>query len=255
MILDEEHFRRLIGEAWRQPFTGWDFVHLSGRMIQASPSWDYRRLVMEKMAGAESLLDLDTGGGEFLSSLAPFPARTYATEGYFPNVPIARARLAPLGVRVVDARADGPLPFDDDTFDLVIDRHGDLPGPELRRILRPGKRFITQQVGGRNNIRLNEMLQSRVEFRDSYWTLEAAVRQLQSSGLLILKQREEFPPVEFTDIGAVVYYLKAIPWQVEGFAPEAYYDRLGEIHNIILREGKFVCASHRFYLEAQKPQR
>ncbi|GGL48999.1 hypothetical protein GCM10014719_57780 [Planomonospora parontospora subsp. antibiotica] len=34
------------------------------------------------LTGAPSLLDLGTGGGEFLSGLAPLPPRTAATEGY-----------------------------------------------------------------------------------------------------------------------------------------------------------------------------
>jgi hypothetical protein len=36
-----------------------------------------------------SLLDMGTGGGELLASMAPLPD-VWATEGYPPNVPIAR---------------------------------------------------------------------------------------------------------------------------------------------------------------------
>lgn len=67
-----------------------------------------------------------------------------------------------------------------------------------------------------------------------------------------MDRREEYPPVEFIDIGAVVYYLKAIPWQVGDFTPEKYYARLGKIHNIIQERGKFVSATHRFFIEARK---
>ncbi len=202
----------------------------------------------------DSLLDLDTGGGEFLSSLSPLPRRTFATEAYPPNVPIARARLEPLGVRVMEIPANGPLPFKSDSFDMVINRHGDIFPPEIRRILRAGRSFVTQQVGGRNNIRLNEMLQDRVEFRDAGWTLDVAVTQLEENGFEILDRREEFPQVEFLDIGAVVYYLRAIPWQIGDFSIEKYSDRLAAIHNIIEKDGKFVSSCHRFYLEARKSQ-
>jgi SAM-dependent methyltransferase len=221
-------------------------------MLQSQPSWNYHQLVLEKIKTANSLLDLDTGGGEFLLSLQPLPQHTYATEAYPPNVPIAKARLEPHGVHVCDTAATGPLPFDDNSFDLVINRHGDILASEIYRILKTGKSFVTQQVGGRNNIGLNEILQDQVEFRDSNWALDVAARQLEESGFRIIDRREEYPPVEFLDIGAVVYYLKAIPWQVGDFTVEKYHDRLGRIHNIIEEKGRFMSASHRFYIEAQK---
>jgi SAM-dependent methyltransferase len=253
VIRNKALFDKLIRESWDQEFSGWDFVYLSRRMLQAEPSWNYRERVLEKIPAAGSLLDLDTGGGEFLSSLQPLPRRTVATEAYPPNVPIAKSRLTPLGVTVVDMPATGRLPFEDNSFDLITNRHGDINPPEISRILKPGQRFLTQQVGGRNNIRLNQLLQDKVEFRDSGWMLEEAARRLETCGLRILDAREEYPKVEFTDIGAVVYYLKAIPWQVDGFSIETYYDRLGSIHNIIVEEGKLESVSHRFYIEARKP--
>ena len=252
VIKNKDTFDALIQEAWNHEFSGWDFIYLSNRMLQAEPSWNYRQLVLEKIKNEDSLLDLDTGGGEFLESLQPFPPRTVATEAYPPNVPIAKARLEPLGVKVIDTPATGRLPLEDNSFDLVINRHGDIQPPEIYRILKPGKRFVTQQVGGCNNIRLNELLQDKVSFRDSGWCLEESVRQLEAGGLTVLDGREEYPPVEFKDIGAVVYYLKAIPWQVCDFSIEKYYDRLGAIYNLMEEKGKLESATHRFYIEAQK---
>ncbi len=69
------------------------------------------------------MLDMGTGGGEFLSSLAPFPPYTCATEAYPPNVPIAKARLEPLGIEVFQISEDNFLPIPDNTLDLVINRH------------------------------------------------------------------------------------------------------------------------------------
>jgi SAM-dependent methyltransferase len=252
MIKNKNAFDKLISEAWKHEFSGWDFVYISKRMLQNEPSWHYHRLVLEKIKTANSLLDLDTGGGEFLFSLQPLPQHTFATEAYPPNVPIAKSRLGPLGVQVKDTPATGHLPFEDNFFDLIINRHGDIYAPEIFRILKTDKSFITQQVGGCNNIRLNEMLQDKVEFRDSGWTLNEAARQLEASGLVIIDSREEYPTVEFKDIGAVVYYLKAIPWQVGDFSIEKYRDRLGDIHNIIEEKGRFESVCHRFYIEAQK---
>ncbi len=253
MIVNQPLFDQLIHEAWDHDFSGWDFSHISQRMLEAAPDWDFRRLALDKIKSAGSLLDLDTGGGEFLASLQPLPSCTCATEGYAPNVSVARARLEPLGIQVYDTLANVPLPFPGNSFDLVINRHGDYLGSELHRILRPGGVFLTQQVGGKNNLDLNEMLQDRIEFRYSYWTLDCAAQQLEKAGLVIVDRDEAYPRVEFLDIGAVVYYLKVISWQVEGFDLRKYYNRLAAIHNIIQQQGRFVSHSHYFYIEACKP--
>ena len=252
MVINRPLFDQLVEEAWNQDFSGWDFGYVSNRMIERQVSWDYRQIVLSRIRGATSLLDMDTGGGEFLSSLQPLPPITYATEGYAPNLPVARARLEKLGVQVVDMSATARLPFRDNFFDLVINRHGSFLASEIYRILKPGKSFITQQVGGRNCIKLNEMLQDQVDFPYSYWTLDYAVRELEQSNLRILDQKEEYPPVEFRDIGAVVFYLKAISWQVSDFSVEKYYEELANMHNIIQETGTFVITEHRFYIEAQK---
>jgi SAM-dependent methyltransferase len=253
MIKDKEGFEKLIREAWNHEFTGWDFSFVSGRMVESPLSWDYRKSVAKRMQKATSLLDQDTGGGEFLASLQPLPPGACATEGYPPNVPIAKERLEPLGVKVFNTHAAMRLPFDDDSFDLVINRHGGILAAELKRILKPAGCFLTEQVGDKNCARLNEALQSKPEFSFSEWTLERAVKQLESAGLEILEKKEEFPAMDFLDIGAVVYYLKAISGQVSDFTIEKYYDQLAEIHNAIQERGKFTVEAHRFYIEAQNP--
>ncbi len=253
MILNKPAFDRLVDEAWHHEFSGWDFAYLADRMIERKPSWDYRQLVLDRLKNASSLLDMDTGGGEFLASLQPFPPITCATEGYAPNVPIARIRLEKLGVQVFDILATERLPFQDDSFDLVINRHGSYSASELERILKPGKSFITQQVGGRNCIQLNELIQDKADFQYSYWTMDYAIQQLEGSNLRIIDAREEFPQAEFRDVGAVVFFLKIISWQINDFTVEKYYERLGEIHNIIQNSGKLVISEHRFYIEAKKP--
>jgi len=49
-------------------------------------------MVRERLPDVTPLLDMATGGGEFLSSLVPLPPRTVATEGYPPNLEVARRR-------------------------------------------------------------------------------------------------------------------------------------------------------------------
>ena len=142
-------------EAWlweeRQPFSGWDFSRLDGRMSADGEVWDYPRRAAELMRGASSALDMETGGGEVLLSLRhALPPKMAATEGYAPNFELAGARLRPLGVDVVeyDALRSARLPFADGEFDLVLNRHGEFDAREVARVLREGGAFLTQQTSG-----------------------------------------------------------------------------------------------------------
>ena len=204
------------------------------------------------MRGVRSMLDMGTGGGEFLAALAPLPPRTWATEAYPPNVPIARRRMEPLGVQVEPIESDDHLPFGDGQFDLVVNRHESFRAAEVFRILRPGGAFVTQQVGEANAAGLNELLGSPVEPTDSGW-LERSLAYLRAAGFDVLDAKEELPEAVFRDVGAVVYYLKAIPWQVRGFDPDHYREQLRTIHERIRRDGGLTVHIHRFLVEVVKP--
>jgi SAM-dependent methyltransferase len=245
-------FEKLVDEAIHQDFMGWDFSFISKRYVEDPTSWDYRHTVQQRIKQVDSLLDLGTGGGEFLSTLRPLPARTWATEAFPPNVPIARARLGPLGAQIAPVERGADLPFEPGSFELVINRHEAFSAAELYRILKPGGTFITEQFGDRDNIILNELLQAPAHHGLAGWELAAAVEQLRSAGFEIVEQREEFPEAVFYDIGAVVYYLKATPWQIPNFTAARCYDRLQDIHDAIQRQGGLAVKNHRFYIEARK---
>ena len=245
-------FNRLVGEADQLNFEGWDFSSIAGRWREQPPFWDYRQIVSTYLPQADSLLDMGTGGGEFLASLPALPPHTCATENYPPNVPVARKRLEPLGVQVTSFATDQNLPFADAEFALVINRHESYDPVEVRRILRPGGIFITQQVGGRDNLALNQHLLGHAEAVYEEWYLANAVAELEAVGFTIYKAEEDFPPTQFYDIGAVIFYLQAIPWQIPGFCVEAYREQLFALHKHILDAGALTATSHRFLIIARR---
>jgi len=246
-------FDELIQDSLSIPFSGWDFSAISNRWRSDSPSWDYPSLARFCMRGIDAMLDQDTGGGELLSSLAPFPSRTWATESYPPNIPVAISRLEPLGVKLISSYSDEAIPLPDDYLDLILNRHGSYCEKELLRLLKPGGKFLTEQVGGKNDIRLNELLQDDVDFMYSYWTKETITHQLEDAGFEINSVQEEFPISEFADIGAVVFYLRIIPWQIVGFDVDKYRPKLLKIHHDILLNGPLAIPEHRILIEAVKP--
>lgn len=131
-------FERLLAEAAAAPVQGWDFSWFDGRASEQRPSWGYAELMGRQMTAAGSALDLQTGGGEVLAGIPHSPALLCATESWPPNVRIARANLAPLGGRVVQAEDGQPLPFRSESFDLVVSRHPTVVlWNEIARVLRP----------------------------------------------------------------------------------------------------------------------
>lgn len=224
--------REALIEQWRRdaaaPFAGWDFSYLAGRMTEDEPPWSYLDLAKAAVAGAQDILDIATGGWEVFSSLAPFPGRARAVEGYVPNLAVARRRLSPLGVEVFQGNTRSGMPFEDRTFDLVLSRHGGFRAAEMHRILKPGGTFLTQQVGGDNLADLVAAFGARLAYPDN--TLERVCGELAALGCEIQRREEWRGAARFHDVGALVYFLKAIPWVIEGFEVESSLDVLEALH-------------------------
>lgn len=252
----QRDFDRLIEEARQAHFAGWDFSWLADRKVESILPWNYRDLVIEHMRDAEAMLDMDTGGGEFLAELPFRPAFTCATENYPPNIPIAKARLGQLGIHVYQHEAEGRLlPFEDRQFDLVINRHGEYDLAEIWRVLRPGGVFLTQQVGARNEIELNQFLapSSQSLYGGEEFSFESQIHACRQQGFGLLRAESAGVPSDYLDIGAVVYQLKVISWQIPDFMVEAYREPLVAMHELICSEGKFTTTEERYLLIAQKP--
>ena len=84
------------------------------------------------------------------------------------------------------------------------------------------------------------------------WDLGRAVDELEDAGLRVTDAREEFPKTVFDDVGAIVYYLKAVPWQIEGFSVDDKRESLLALHESIRSSGNLVVTSHRFFIEAKR---
>ena len=235
--------------------TGWDFSPLvqSGRMNETPLPWDYAAIVKEHIPRAGSMLDMGTGGGEFLKTLTPLPTKTYATENYEPNVKIAEENLKPLGVQVVSGFKDDELPFENEMFDLVINRHEYYEPSEVSRILKPGGYFITQQVKGNCDKEILELLKINTEVEFADWSLRAAVNELDKNNFTIIQQNESTGYTEFSDIDALISYIKVINWLVLDFTREKYKENVLSAEDTIRSEGSFKSTYDRFIVTARKP--
>jgi SAM-dependent methyltransferase len=247
-------FDELVAEAAAFPVEGWDFSWFEGRATEERPPWGYARLLGERMGGARAALDIETGGGEVLATVPRPPALLVATESWRPNVDVARARLAPLGARVV-AVADAPvLPFADASFDLVVSRHPVVVlWAEIARVLRPGGTYLSQQIGPGTNRELTEYLLGPQPVNETRSAASARAGAA-AAELEIVDLRESALRVEFFDVGAVVYFLRKVHWTVPGFTPAAYDAELRRLHAQIERAGPFVSTAQRILVEARRPR-
>lgn len=235
---------------------GWDFSHIKGRFEEGQDiPWNYEAIVRRYLSPESRLLDIDTGGGEFLLSLNHPPENTSATEGYPPNVSLCQSLLPPSGIDFREADRPDCLPFDSSTFDLVINRHGRFDARELYRILKPGGCFVTQQVGAENDRELVDLLLpgTKPAFPQQY--LEKAVRSFTEAGFEILQSREAFPKIRFYDVGALVWFARIIEWEFPGFSVESCFSQLCRAQNLLDTEGVIEASTHRFLLAAAKPVR
>lgn len=248
MTRQERHTQWLRDAA--APFKGWDFSYLNGRFSEGEPPWNYIDLARAAVSRSSNILDVATGGGEVFASLAPFPERATAVEGYVPNLPIARARLEPLGVQVFQGNTRSGMPFPDEVFDLVLNRHGGFRPSEMHRILRPGGTFLTQQVGGDNLADLTAAIGASLAYPDN--TLARVSGELVSLGCEIRRAEEWRGDVEFVDVGALIYFLRAVPWVVQGFDVDRHLSEL-EALQAELDEGRPLRFTYsRFLIEAVK---
>lgn len=224
--------------------TGWEFAWLDGRAVGCEPSWSYPDLARSLLRRAAGVLDLDTGSGELLAELAPLPPHTVAVESWTHNTAVARDRLTPFGVEVVTE-----LPGGEEEFDVVLSRHGRLPAADIARLLRPGGRLLSQQVGSDDLAGLNVALGAPPP-HPQRWNAEIAVAKLEAAGLEVTDVREERPALAFHDVEAVVRQLQALPWQVRDFTPERYERPLRRLAALIRHDGEYLVAAHRFLVEA-----
>ncbi len=252
--MDKAHYKAL----WQQEediahIHGWDFSHLRGRYEEENDlPWDYEKIVRQHLRDDLKLLDYDTGGGEFLLSLSHPHDRTAATEGYAPNAALCEKRLLPLGIDFRACSDPSHIPFGDESFDLIINRHGEFDARELFRLLRPNGLFITEQVGGDNDRDLVEMVLPGTENPFPHLHLRAQQAVFERSGFEILRAEEAFRPIRFYDVGAFVWFARVIPWEFPNFSVEKCLDALLKMQEILERDGQIQGTIHRYLIVARK---
>lgn len=175
---------------------GWDFSHIDGKYDEEKDlPWDYKNIVSQYLKDDMELLDYDTGGGEFLLSLNHPFKKTSATEGFQPNVELCREKLLPLGISFRECCNPADIPYNSETFDMIINRHGAFDARELYRLF--------------SHLRLKEQ-----------------IKVFEEAGFQIVRAEEAYRPIKFYDVGAFVWFARIIEWEFLDFSVDRCFERL-----------------------------
>ena len=232
---------------------GWDFSHIHDRYVEEDDlPWDYESIIKEYLTPEAKIMDFDTGGGEFLLSLKHPYENTAATEGFPPNVELCKETLLPLGIDFKECDDCKNIPFADESFDMLINRHGEFDAKENYRLLKKGGIFITQQVGGENDRDLVEMVLPDEPKPFPDLMLDIQKKKFEEAGFTILRGEEVYRPIKFYDIGAFVWFAHIIEWEFPNFSVDKCFDKLLKMQEIIDEKGVIEGTIHRYLLVAKK---
>lgn len=232
---------------------GWDFSHIHNRYEEENDlPWDYEAIVRQYLTADARILDCDTGGGEFLLSLNHPYEKTAATEGFPPNVELCKETLLPLGIDFKACDDPANIPFTDESFDVIINRHGDFNAKELHRLLKKGGIFITQQVGGENDRDLVKMVLPGTPQPFPHLYMEKQREAFEKAGFEILQAEEAYQSIKFYDVGAFVWFARIIEWEFPGFSVDNCFEQLLGMQKTIEEKGVVEGTTHRYLLVARK---
>ncbi len=232
---------------------GWDFSYIGDRFEEDSNlPWDLKDVILSYKKDNDEILDMDTGGGEFLLSLGLAYDKTSVTEGHPPNVELCREKLEPMGMRVYEMTEYSQMPFKEESFDLIINRHGAYDAKEIYRVLKPGGVFITQQVGEDNDRELVELLLPGLPKSFPDMNMETQKKVFEKAGFTILKSDEAFRRIRFFEVGALVWFAKVIEWEFVDFSVEKCMEQLLLAQQEVEKNGYVQGTTHRYLLVVQK---
>jgi hypothetical protein len=110
--------------------------------------------------------------------------------------------------------------------------------------------FLTQQVDGNNFDDLSAAFDCQQPW--TFFTLDWALEQIKGTRLVVQEAREWTGQSHFRDVGAIVYYLKAVPWTVEGFSVERHLAHLLTLQRRLEREGALAFHIKLMIVQARK---
>ena len=109
---------------------------------------------------------------------------------------------------------------------------------------------LKELLGAENDRELVKLLIGNVDipFPEAY--LNIARQEFADNGFDIIEEAEVYRPIEFYDVGALVWFARIIDWEFPGFEVEKYQKNLFKAQEILEKEGVIKGRIHRYYFAA-----
>lgn len=163
---------------------------------------------------------------------------------------LCREKLLPLGINFKVCDNPANIPFENEHFDMVINRHGDFNAKELYRVLKKGGIFITEQVGEDNNRDLVERVLPNTKKPFPHLNLNEQKKVFEDAGFHVIDEGEAYRPIKFYDVGAFVWFAHIIAWEFPEFSVDRCFEHLLEMQKIIEAKGSIEGTIHRYLIVA-----
>ncbi|MCC8068906.1 MAG: SAM-dependent methyltransferase, partial [Ruminococcus sp.] len=160
--------------------------------------------------------------------------------------------LLTLGIDFKECNNPARIPFDDGTFDLIINRHGNFNAQEINGLLHDNGVFITEQVDSENDRDLVEWVLPETEKPFPNLNLKEQLKHFENVGFHILKADEVYRPIEFYDVGAFVWFAHIIEWEFPGFSVDKCFEQLLKMQKMVEKDGRIVGTIHRYLIVVKK---
>lgn len=211
---------------------GWDFSKMQA--VRDEPPWDYEATVLSLAFAASAVLDVGTGGGELLGRLIR-DADWDVVVAVDQQERMATVAAGNLGAEAQVVVADAPaLPFEDASFDLILQRHCVVNPPEVARLLGSGGKFVTQQVGPHNTQSIFDAFgwgSNWEQFAHDDPPPRRCVdlaTDFEALGIVVERVDEYDVGYAFENIDSLVFFLKAVPLP-EAFDPARHADAVNRL--------------------------
>jgi hypothetical protein len=173
-----------------------------------------------------------------------------ATEEWSVNVPIAARHLKPLGADTVYCRST-QLPYANESFNLVLNRHEDLWPLDVARVLKPGGGIVLTQQAWMIWKELSRFIPRRIFLEDLF---ERYRDGFAAAGLEVLDARAAEWPSAYQGLGDFTYMLCIAPWEIPDFEPLGTdLEALLALERALTTPDGLVLTEGYFIIEAKKP--
>lgn len=176
--LDYKNFYENVGN-----LNGWDYSQL--QVLVDEPEWDFYDKVKKGTKKTDVLLDIGTGGGENVLTVASSVLFTVGIDLSHGMIRTAKENLEKSNkpnVRFFHMSSENLL-FPAGFFDIAASRHAPFDAEEVANVLKEGGLFLTQQVSEADKLNIKIAFRRGQSFEEVDGTSkESYVRELQEAG-------------------------------------------------------------------------